>query len=156
MISKKILIATLGLSSIALYSCGGKNNNKAPVAATSEKTKEEKLIKVNFSKVISSKTTENTPVITAEISVNCGKGETSYNLTSGNENITVLSGKECSLKISEFNGYRAVDSDKPLELTLKSDGDIDQSLNHAKFTKNSETFYLNGKKVGDKLVLSQK
>jgi len=152
-ISKKILIATLGLSTIALYSCGGKNNNKAPVAATSEKTKkEEKLIKVNFFTVTTNTITD-TALTSAEILVNCGNGDTPYTLNSANHNISVLSGKVCTLKISAINNYRVADANKPLVLTLKEDGNIDLNSDATKFTDGSDTFYLNGKKVGDKITI---
>ncbi len=151
MIAKNILVATLGLSTIALYSCGGKNNNKTPAVAASEKSnkEEKKPIKVNFSSLLKSAAPVETAVTSASIIVNCGNDK-AFNLTATNQIIEVLSNTVCSLKISEFNGYTAADPLKPLTLTLKKNGNIDKNIAHTKFTNSAgNTFYLNAKKVGE-------
>ncbi|WP_158998517.1 coiled-coil domain-containing protein [Pigmentibacter ruber] len=155
MLGKNILVATLSLTSIALYSCGGKNNK---TAAEAKKNSETKKINTNFV-LRTGQNWQLSEKITIEGKVKCAseksdKPERILKISSADPTLVVIADDICNITINKIidssNAAASVEwvaeAGKELELVLNTNKAINFSDKFGEFKNSSNTMYLNAKK----------
>ncbi len=153
MLGKNILIASLSMSTIALYSCGGKKNNTTTAAKKESQTK---LIETNFNLVVNNEwQAKNNVFISGNIQCTSETTARDIELNINNSKIVAIANEECNIKINKITNASESDetiktwtaqTGKELKLALKANGSIDFTKQFGEFTNSGKTMYLNGNK----------